>query len=177
MHLALNYLRVDPSKGGAETYVGDLCRRLVAAGHRVDLYASSWAPDAIPAEVRTVRVPAEGPTRGARIWNFAARSEAVLRGAAFDCSVGFINTWHHDVLIPQGGIHPASLHHNAMRLPDGWRRAAYLASKRSNPRQWLYRSIERRQYDPDRRARYVAVSEFVRGHLESYYRVPSDRIA
>ena len=39
MRLALNYQRVDPTRGGAETYVVDLCHRLVQAGHRVDLYA------------------------------------------------------------------------------------------------------------------------------------------
>ena len=43
MHLALNFQRVDPARGGAETYVADLCRNLVQAGHRVDLYAESWA--------------------------------------------------------------------------------------------------------------------------------------
>ncbi len=32
MHLALNFQRVDPSRGGAETYVADLCRALVQGG-------------------------------------------------------------------------------------------------------------------------------------------------
>ena len=47
MHLALNFQRVDPARGGAETYVADLCRNLVGAGHRVDLYAESWADGAL----------------------------------------------------------------------------------------------------------------------------------
>ena len=176
MHLALNYQRIDPTKGGAETYVGDLCRRLVSAGHRVDLYANSWAADALPDEVRTVHVPAEGSNRWSRLWNFAVNSEGALREGSFDCSVGFINTWHHDVIIPQGGVHPASLDHNARRIPQGWRRALYLGSKRAQPKHWLYRSIEQRQYDPGRRARVVAVSGFVRRHLEAYYGVPRERI-
>src|SRR4051794_17203650 len=33
MRLALNFQRVDPARGGAETYVADLCRRLVRDGH------------------------------------------------------------------------------------------------------------------------------------------------
>ena len=49
MHLALNFQRVDPARGGAETYVADLCRYLVGAGHRVDLYAESWAEGCLPA--------------------------------------------------------------------------------------------------------------------------------
>ena len=56
MHLALNYQRVDPSRGGAETYVADLCRLLILGGHRVDLYAESWAEDALPREVNVVPV-------------------------------------------------------------------------------------------------------------------------
>ena len=176
MHLAINFQRVDPSRGGAETYVADLCRGLVERGHRVDLYAASWAEGALAEGVRVVPVAATGPTRWARLLSFARNSEEALRDATVDCSVGFINTWHHDVIVPQGGVHPASLDHNARRLPAGWRRSLYKASKRANPKDWLYRSIERRQYDPGRAAWVVAVSEFVRGHLQAYYRVPRDRI-
>ncbi len=176
MRLALNFQRVDPSKGGAETYVADLCRSLVQAGHQVDLYASAWRDGVLPAEVRCVRVPTVGRTRRARIWSFAQNSEAALRTETYDCTVGFINTWHHDVIIPQGGVHGASLDYNARRFPPGWRRWLYRNAKRANPKFWLYREIERRQYDPARGARVVAVSGMVRGHLERYHLVPRERI-
>ena len=176
MKLAINYRRVDPARGGAETYVADLCRQLVEAGHEVDLYAESWAPDALPGEVRRVRVAAEGLTRAGKIWSFAVNSEAALRAASHDCTVGFINTWHHDVLIPQGGVHAASLDANAGRFPEGWRRSLYKLAKAVNPKAPLYRAIERRQYDPRRGARVVAVSEMVRGHLRRYQGVPPDRV-
>src|SRR3954452_9727803 len=104
MRLALNYRRVDPTKGGAETYVADLCGRLVAAGHVVDLYAESWRDGVLPPEVKCIAVPAEGRTRAARLMAFARNSEATLRSADYDCTVGFINTWYHDVIIPQGGV-------------------------------------------------------------------------
>jgi UDP-glucose:(heptosyl)LPS alpha-1,3-glucosyltransferase len=122
------------------------------------------------------RVEAPGWTRRARIWNFARNSEAALRAASYDCTVGFINTWHHDVLIPQGGVHRASLDYNARRFPPGWRRGLYRLSKQSNPKAWSYRSIERRQYDPARPATVIAVSRMVRRHLEHYNGVPRDRI-
>ena len=48
MRLALNFQRIDPSKGGAETYVVDLCHRLVRAGHRLDVFAHSWVTGALP---------------------------------------------------------------------------------------------------------------------------------
>jgi UDP-glucose:(heptosyl)LPS alpha-1,3-glucosyltransferase len=147
MRLALNFARIDPTKGGAETYLVDLCQRLVAAGHEVDLFANSWKADALPAEVRPIFVDAPGWTRSQRIWNFARNSEAALIEARgrYDCSVGFINTWHHDVIIPQGGVHAASLEANAKRFPAGWRRQWYRLGKQANPKAWIYRAIEARQ--------------------------------
>ena len=178
MRLALNYGRVDPSRGGAETYVVDLCRRLLDGGHRVDLFANEWRADALPPDLTIRRVTSTGPTRWQRLWSFAANSEEALRAAEsdFDCTIGFINTWHQDVLIPQGGVHDASLEANSKRFPAGWRRQAYLLGKRSNPKRWIHGAIEARQYDPARKTRFVAVSRMVRGHLERFRGVDRDRV-
>ena len=178
MRLALNFQRIDPSKGGAETYVVDLCHRLIRAGHQVDLFANSWKADALPPEVVAIRVEAPGWTRWQRTWNFARNSERALREveADYDCTIGLINTWHHDVIIPQGGVHAANLEANSKRFPAGWRRSAYILGKRANPKAWIYRAIEARQYDLSRGASVVAVSGMVRNHLERHHRVPRERI-
>ncbi|WZO97936.1 glycosyltransferase family 4 protein [Isosphaeraceae bacterium EP7] len=176
MRLALTYQRVDPSRGGAETYAVDLCHRLIRAGHDLTLYADSWRDNVLPPEVRTVRVPARGPNKLARIWNFGVASEAALIAAHHDCSVGLINTWHQDVIIPQGGVHPGSLEANARRFAPGWRRRAYVAAKKANPKWWVYRAIEQRQYDPARATRIVAVSRMVENHLERHHRVDHSRV-
>ena len=141
MHLALNFQRVDPARGGAETYVADLCRNLVQAGHRVDLYAESWADKRSPPQVNTIKVAAPGRTRIERILNFARNSEKALRQANHDCSIGFINTWFHDVIIPQGGVQQGSLAANAERFSP-LARPLYLAAKKMNPKHWLHRPIE-----------------------------------
>lgn len=176
MRLALNFRRVDPDRGGAETYVTDLCHRLIGAGHRVDLYAESCRAGVLPPEVRHIPVAAPGRTRTDRLLAFARNSEVALRAASYDCTVGFINTWHHDVIIPQGGVHRGSLEANSRRFPAGWRRSLYRLGKQANPRYWTYRSIEWRQYDPARGATVVAVSRMVRDHLEQYHDVPRGRI-
>jgi UDP-glucose:(heptosyl)LPS alpha-1,3-glucosyltransferase len=178
MRLALNYQKVDPKRGGAETYVVDLCHRLVHAGHQVDLFAKSWDANALPSGVRPIRVDSSGWTRWSRTWSFAVNSEAALRSRAaeYDCTVGLINTWHHDVIIPQGGVHAATLNANAKRFPPGWRQPAYILGKQANPKSWIYRAIEHRQYDPARGARVVAVSEMVRDDLQRYHEVPRERI-
>ena len=178
MRIALNFRRIDPARGGAETYLVDLCQRLARAGHRVDVFAEEWAEGALPAEVGTIRVTSQGWTRLQRLWSFAVNSERALRerDADYDCSVGLINTWHHDVIIPQGGVHEATLEANSKRFPAGWRRSAYVLGKRANPKAGVYRAIEARQYDPRRGARVVAVSKMVRNDLERFHGVPRDRI-
>jgi UDP-glucose:(heptosyl)LPS alpha-1,3-glucosyltransferase len=176
MYLALNYQRVDPARGGAETYVADLCRALVQGGHRVDLYAETCAADCLPREVNVVRVEAPGRTKLERLWNFADNSEQAMRRGGHDCSVGFINTWAHDVIIPQGGVQEGSLRANAARFSIHLHSQAYRLAKAANPKYWVHRAIERRQYDQERTARYVAVSQMVRRHLEEFHRVPKHRI-
>ncbi|MGE5756846.1 MAG: glycosyltransferase family 4 protein [Planctomycetaceae bacterium] len=176
MRLALNFPRIDPARGGAETYVVDLCHRLVRAGHRVDLYAASWREGVLPARVECIAIPAPGRTRLQRIVSFGRNSEEALGRASYDCTIGLINTWHHDVIIPQGGVLPGSLEANAKRFPAGWRRALYRLGKEVQPKHRVYRSIERRQYDPGRGARVVAASDMVKDHIIRYHHVPRGRI-
>jgi UDP-glucose:(heptosyl)LPS alpha-1,3-glucosyltransferase len=175
MHLALNFQRVDPSRGGAETYVADLCRNLVQAGHRVDLYAESWADGALHPQVNAIPVGAAGKSRLERLLSFARNSEKALRQASHDCSIGFVNTWAHDVIIPQGGVQAGSLAANAQRFSPFFQ-PLYRAAKKINPKHWVHRLIEHRQYDPRRQPRVIAVSNLVKRHLELYHRVPLHRI-
>jgi len=176
MRLALNFPRVDPTKGGAETYIVDLCRSLVRSGHQVDLYTSSWAEGALPAEVRCVRVEADARTRRGQVAAFAEASARALEGAGYDCTIGFINTYAHDVIIPQGGVHRGSLRANARRFANPVARRLYVLGKVLNPKFWTYRAIERKQYDPGRGARVVAVSRMVSQHVQEFEGVPKSRI-
>jgi len=176
MRLALNFPRIDPARGGAETYLVDLCQGLIRAGHQVDLYAERWVSGCLPPEVRCVAVPAAGNTRLQRLWAFARNSEAALAGGAYDCTVGFINTYAHDVIIPQGGVLRGSLAANAQRFAHPIARRLYVLGKTLNPSYWTYRAIERRQYAASREARVIAVSHLVRRHLQDIHQVPRSRI-
>jgi UDP-glucose:(heptosyl)LPS alpha-1,3-glucosyltransferase len=176
MRLALNFRRVDPEKGGAETYVADLCRALVDAGHQVDLYAETWRAGALPAEVKCIGVAPKGRTRLQQLWSFARRSDEALRRVSYDCTVGLINTWHHDVIIPQGGIHRGSLAASARRFPTGWQQSLYRLGRTANPKFWVHEAIERRQYSPNREAKVIAVSNLVKEQLLRYHHVPRTRI-
>jgi UDP-glucose:(heptosyl)LPS alpha-1,3-glucosyltransferase len=176
MHLALSFQRVDPARGGAETYVADLCRYLVAAGHRVDLYTESWADGCLPGAVNVVPVAGPGRTRLEGTWNFARNCDAALSQGRYDCSVGFINTWGHDVIIPQGGVQAGSVSANARRFSFPLARGIYLLGKTANPKYWVRRAIEKRQFGSKRPARVVAVSNLVKKHLQDHYHLPSQQV-
>ncbi len=73
-------------------------------------------------------------------------------------------------------MHQGSLEANAKRFPVGWRRGLYRLGKAANPKYWVHRAIERKQYDPDRQAKVIAVSNMVKEHLTQYHHVPRTRI-
>lgn len=178
MRIAINFERVDPNRGGAETYVADLCRGLVRAGHAPTLFAAEWREGAIGEGVAIERIPSRGRTRTERILRFAEDSERALRErrGEFDAIAGFINTWYQDVLIPQGGVRAASVECNARRFRSRAARWVYRLAKGAGPRARLYDAIERRQYGPGGARLVVAVSRFVAGHLRRFHGVPEDRI-
>src|SRR4051812_12758500 len=122
MDIALCYESVIPARGGAETYIGDLARRLARDGHAVHLYASRWDAAALPASTHYHRLDTPSGPRFRRPWRFAAACEAALRNAHHDVSVGFDKTWGQDVLYPQGGLHAASAHHNLLKYAEPWER-------------------------------------------------------
>ena len=178
MRIALNYRNVDPNRGGAETYVADLTRSLISRGHEVTLVAESVRQESIPPQAIFLPVPVSGWSRSAKIWSFAQNSEQVLKvnASRFDATMGFINTWQHDVIIPQGGLRAGSRLHNAERFQSPLKRSIYRWLKSASPTEWKYDRIERLQYDPARRARVVAVSRLVSGHLQQFRQVSPDRI-
>src|SRR3954449_5600762 len=70
MNIAFCYENVLPHRGGCETYIAGLARRLVADGHEVHLYACRWDPTALPAAVRCHRVTIPRHPRFLRPWYF-----------------------------------------------------------------------------------------------------------
>src|SRR5260221_7032134 len=112
MDIALCYESVLPARGGCETYIADLARRLVIDGHAVHLYACRWDAASLPEglhyhQLRTPRGP-----RFLRPWLFGTACARAMRDAPNQISIGFDKTWGQDVLYPQGGLHAASHEHN-----------------------------------------------------------------
>jgi UDP-glucose:(heptosyl)LPS alpha-1,3-glucosyltransferase len=175
MDVSLCYESVLPARGGAETYIGDLARRLARDGHAVHLYASRWDADALPAATHFHRVEAGGP-RFLRPWRFAAACARALSAAHHDVSIGFDKTWGQDVLYPQGGLHAASAEHNLLKYPDHVSRGLAALGKWLDPAAWSFARLERRQYLGPDRPLVVVNSLMVRGHFERYYGIPPEAV-
>src|SRR6266851_3483501 len=112
MNLALCYENVLPSRGGCETYIADLSRRLAADGHEIHLYACQWDVESLPREMHYHRLPTPAGPRFLRPWRFSTSCIAALEDNSHHVSIGFDKTWGQDVLYPQGGLHLATAVHN-----------------------------------------------------------------
>src|SRR5579883_2899715 len=165
MDIALCYESVLPARGGAETYVGDLARRLARDGHAVHLFASRWDANALPTATHFHRVEARSSPRFLRPWRFASACEAALKNAPVDVSLGFDKTWGQDVLYPQGGLHAASAEHNLLKYRHPWMRGAARLVRQLDLAHRSYAVLERRQYLGPARPLVVVNSNMVRRHF------------
>src|SRR5262249_33867749 len=112
MNIAFCYETVMPARGGCETYISDLARRLKADGHQVHLYACRWDEKALPQGMVYHPLPAFGGPRFMRPWRFGKLCLEAMTDNVHDVTMGFDKTWGQDILYPQGGLHVASAEHN-----------------------------------------------------------------
>src|SRR5947209_16673735 len=173
MNIAFCYENVLPHRGGCETYIAGLARRLVADGHEVHLYACRWDPAALPAAVRCHRVTIPRYPRFLRPWYFGAACRRLLAGADHQVSIGFDKIAGVDVLYPQGGLYVASAEHNLLKYRSPLVRRLAGLLKVVDPAHQSFLALERAQY-AGRRALVVAISDMVRRHFEHYYRLTAD---
>ena len=177
MDIALCYESVLPARGGAETYIGDLARRLARDGHAVHLYASPVGRRALPAG--HALPPPRGAERAAVPAAVAVRRPRAnwrSQHAHHDVSVGFDKTWGQDVLYPQGGLHAASAAHNLLKFSDGFARGIAALGKWLDPAAWSFARLERKQYLGPTRPLVVVNSLMVRKHFEQFYGVPPEAV-
>lgn len=176
MDVALCYPTVVPARGGCETYITDLARRLARDGHRVHLYASKWDPAALPPSTHFHRVDASGRPRFLRPWRFAAECEKMLAESRHDVSIGFDKTWGQDILYPQGGLHAATQYHNRLKYRNRLLRLVAGAGKWFDPAWWSFAHLERKQYLRPDRPIVVVNSRMVRGHFEEFLGVDPETV-
>lgn len=176
MNIALCYPHVWPERGGAETYIADLSRRLVRDGHQVHLYARDWDTTALPSTIHFHSIITRQGPRFLRPWRFSEACERERAKSRHDVSIGFDKTWGQDILYPQGGLHTASAAHNRLKFPSRFTRWAADLGKWIDPSSWSYARLERKQYLNGFGSLVVVNSEMVRQHFEDYLGFDANRL-
>jgi UDP-glucose:(heptosyl)LPS alpha-1,3-glucosyltransferase len=174
MNIALCYESVLPMRGGCETYIAGLARRLAADGHDVHLYAARWDPAALPPQLRYHLVRMPFSPRFLRPWFFSSACQKALRESRHDVTVGFDKICGLDVIYPQGGLYAATARHNLLKYRRSWQRRLMGFFKAFDPAHRSYLALERRQYRGTRRPLVVAISEMVRQHFQEYFQFSAD---
>jgi UDP-glucose:(heptosyl)LPS alpha-1,3-glucosyltransferase len=172
MNIALCFESIMPARGGCETYIAGLARRLAADGHSVHLYACHWDRAALPSDVQFHAIPSVRSPRFLRPWFFGAACLKAARDQGHDVSVGFDKTWGQDVLYPQGGLHAAAARHNLLKYPSRVARGLAAVGKSLDVAYWSFLLLERQQYLGQNRPAIIVNSEMVQGHFEKFYGIP-----
>jgi UDP-glucose:(heptosyl)LPS alpha-1,3-glucosyltransferase len=176
MNIAFCHEAVLPERGGCETYIADLARRLIADRHEVHLYACRRDEAALPADVHFHALPAVHGPRFLRPWRFGTRCLTALAAQRHDVTVGFDKIWGLDVLYPMGGLHTASAEHNLLKHANPMARGLARLLKMLDLAHWSYTRLERRQYLGDCATQIVVNSAMVRHHFAEHLRISPDRI-
>jgi UDP-glucose:(heptosyl)LPS alpha-1,3-glucosyltransferase len=176
MDIAFCYESVLPSRGGCETYIAGLARRLARDGHRVHLYACRWDAAALPSGVMYHRIRLPRCPRFLRPWFFSWACRRALAESGNPVAVGFDKIFGVDVLYPQGGLYAATSEHNLLKYPGRLARALVQAVKVIDPAHHSFTLLERRQYTGPARPLVVAISEMVLGHIRKRFNPGADEL-
>jgi UDP-glucose:(heptosyl)LPS alpha-1,3-glucosyltransferase len=174
MRIGFQIEHLDPSRGGAETYVHRFAQTLLAAGHEVHLFAAGFASE--PAGAVLHRVMPRGLTRAERDWRFARSAHRAARRADLDVVVAVGRTFGANVLQPHGGTLPGSRRQNLRLIGSEWVRGLKQAFDWLNPRVRMQLWIEAAQYDVDPPPDVIAISRMVCRDMQEFYRVPDERL-
>ncbi len=169
MDIAFCHENVIPARGGCETYIGDLARRLLQDGHQVHLYACRWDGALLPRGIRYHQLPSVRGPRFMRPWRFSALCNDALARSGHNVTMGFDKTFGQDVLYPQGGLHSASAKHNLLKHSGRLPRWLARTSKRLDLAHWSFSRLERVQYLGPRRPQIIVNSHMVSRHFQSFY--------
>ncbi len=156
--------------GGTERDLVQLVNGLAARGHRITVYCS-YPDSPVSVACRRVRVPTLGVGRLAQMWSLAGLGPRLAFQGGHDLATGFARLFRQDVIRCGGGSHAGYL--DTLAATDPFLRRAF---RRIHPLHRSILAIERRQYQPGRFRRVIAISEVVKADLMRVYDVPEARI-
>ena len=162
MRIALVIERMDPLRGGRETYTARLAEALVRRGHEVTVLcqSGSWTCEGV--EVR--RLGRRGLRRTRRLLAFI---QDAAEAADYDVVHAMLTMPGADIYHPHGGTVPGSLAANRRRRGPAGRLLHRIASPLNASRRLRARLERRIMADPS--VICLAVSEMIAGHFREYY--------
>lgn len=175
MDIAFCYESVLPTRGGCETYIAGLARRLVADGHAVHLYACRWDESALPENIHYHPIQLPWNPRFLRPWCFASACSRALAKNPHQVIIGFDKIWGMDVVYPQGGLYVASMQNNLLKYKDPWMRKVVSLCKWFDPAHRSFLALEKKQYTEEQPIS-IAISEMVQQHFQEYYQIPEKNL-
>lgn len=175
MDIAFVIDHFDPARGGAETYLCSIVRRLAADGHRVSVYCMDH-DQAHSSGVTIVKVPIIRFGRFFRALSFVIMSRRLLRKASHDVVHALGKTTFMNVFQPHGGVFLRSLKQNIAACDSFVSRTVKRCGVIFNPKKVLFMICERIQYSIKPHPLFIAISDFVKEDMMSYYGVPEDKI-
>ena len=173
MRIALLIERLDPARGGTETWVSDFAAECAGGGHDVHVFAREGS--AVPEGVTLHAVAVSGVGRAMRTVSFAQNCEAMLGEHDFDIIHGVGKTVAQNVYQPHGGVHAATLEAN-LRMGGAVSAAFKRLGYRLSLKQRVFRRIERAQYVERPAQVFVALSEMVKRDMQRFYSVPDAKV-
>jgi len=176
MDVAFCYESVLPTRGGCETYIAGLARRLVTDGHQVHLYACRWDETALPESIHfhPIRLPL--CPRFLRPWCFSAACNRLLKQSNHQISIGFDKIWGMDIVYPQGGLYRASTRHNLLKYRSPLMQNVVSVCKWFDPAHRSFLALESKQYLGGDQPLVIAISEMVRQHFQEYYQFSAEDV-
>src|SRR5206468_9311643 len=87
MNIAFCYESLLPARGGCETYIADLARRLLADRHQVHVYACRWDGQSLPKEIRFHAIGSTWAPRFLKPWLFGRRCLRAMEQGGHDVTI------------------------------------------------------------------------------------------
>lgn len=176
MKIALCHQNILPARGGAEMYVADLARRLVAQRHDVHLFTTRWDATALPSSSVIHQMARPRGPRFLRPWRFSEAVMAALRNDPPDVSIGFDKVLGTDIYYPLGGLHAATAEHNLLKHKEGLTRSIAKMIQSLDTAHNSFAKLERQLMSGPNRPVFVANSDLVRQHVLRYYGIGPQNI-
>ena len=174
MRVATSILNFSSRRGGAESYLVDLCLRMAGEGCEVHVYAENWdeeVPDIHLHRIRTLPFP-----KSLRLLSFVIRSTRELEKGKYDVTLGVGHTLRADVLQPHGGVHWAWFWRSLRAYDSPWLRTLKFLGRILNAKQWVNGWIEDAPYRQTPLPRIIAISEMVKRDIVQWYGIPPNRV-